>query len=237
MSKVQVLDRAVDILRTLADVDRPLRLSEVARAVELPTSTAHRILTALVENTLCEQEPDGDYRLGLALYGLGKRVEAGLDLRARSLPLLRELSEATNLTSFLWVRQGDHAVCLERLDGRDSFSMAAEAGSELPLHAGAAPRMLLALDSEEVIDDYVARRSPLRSFTAKTVTDPVALRRTLAESRARGWSISDEDVTIAAAALGAPVFGGEHRLLGAIAVGGLSRMCLAQSKSGLSKPW
>jgi DNA-binding IclR family transcriptional regulator len=134
---------------------------------------------------------------------------------------LKELSETTNLTSFLWVRQGDQAICLERIDGRDSFSMAAEAGSGLPLHTGAAPRMLLALDKEEVIDDYLARRSPLQSFTAKTVTDPEALRRELAETRARGWSISDEDVTNAAAALGAPVFGGEHRLLGAIAVGGL----------------
>ena len=130
-----------------------------------------------MENTLCEQDPDGDYRLGLALYGFGKRVEAGLDLRVRSLPLLKELSETTNLTSFLWVRQGDQAICLERIDGRDSFSMAAEAGSGLPLHTGAAPRMLLALDKEEVIDDYLARRSPLRSFTAKTVTDPEALRR------------------------------------------------------------
>jgi DNA-binding IclR family transcriptional regulator len=221
LSKVQVLDRAVGILRTLADVDHPLRLTEVARAAKLPSSTAHRILTALVENTLCEQDPDGDYRLGLALYGFGKRVEAGLDLRVRSLPLLKELSETTNLTSFLWVRQGDQAICLERIDGRDSFSMAAEAGSGLPLHTGAAPRMLLALDKEEVIDDYLARRSPLQSFTAKTVTDPEALRRELAETRARGWSISDEDVTNAAAALGAPVFGGEHRLLGAIAVGGL----------------
>ena len=97
--------------------------------------------------------------------------------------------------------------------------------------------MLLALDSEEVIDDYVARRSPLRSFTAKTVTDPVALRRTLAESRrAAGRSRTRT--------LRSPQPRSVRRYSAANTVcsarlpsEACPRMCLAQSKSGLSKPW
>jgi DNA-binding IclR family transcriptional regulator len=223
MSGVQVIDRAVQVLRVLADSQGPMQLRDIALGTGLSTTTVHRILGALVQNTLCEREPDGRYGLGLTLFELGARVQAGLDLRERSRPPLTQLADATDLTSFLCVRRDNRAICLERINGRNAFTLALEAGGSLPLHVGAAPRVLLAYDSEPEIRRHLQSNVPLQRFTARTLIDPDAVLEDLAESRARGWTLSDEDVTDAVSALGAPVFGfgDTERPVAAVSVAGL----------------
>jgi DNA-binding IclR family transcriptional regulator len=93
----------------------------------------------------------------------------------------------------------------------------------LPLHVGAAPRALLAYDSEAEIRRYLTNAGPLEQFTDKTLTEIDDVVADLRESRERGYVISDEDVTPGVAALGAPLFGhaGDGKPLAAISVAGL----------------
>ena len=235
MTAVQSIDRATAILRVLATASPSMRLTEVAAQAGLSLTTTHRLLASLVDNGLCERDPDGAYRLGLMLLELGKRVQAGLDLRERSRPWLERLADQTHLTSFLCVRSDDRAVCLERVAGRDAFTLALEAGGSLPLYVGGAPRVLLAYDSDEEIRAYLDARMPLQSFTANTPTDPASIVTDLADSRARGWVISDEDVTLAVAAIGAPVFAAvDHdRPVAAISVAGLRPHVLGSEEDGI----
>ena len=235
MTAVQSIDRATAILRVLATADPSMRLTEVAAEAGLSLTTTHRLLASLAENGLCERDSDGMYRLGLMLLELGTRVQAGLDLRERSRPWLERLADQTHLTSFLCVRRDDRAVCLERVAGRDAFTLALEAGGSLPLYVGGAPRVLLAYDSQEGIRAYLDARMPLPSLTANTATDPASIVADLADSRTRGWVISDEDVTLAVAAIGAPVFGAadQTRPVAAVSVGGLRPHVLGAERDSI----
>ena len=118
---------------------------------------------------------------------------------------MERLHELTEETVFLCVRRDDVAVFIECLPGKHVQALALGLGGSLPLHAGAAPRVLLAYEPKDVQADYL-RRVDLVSFTDRTPSTPSAVKRALSEVRAKGYAVSDEDVTIGIAALGAPIF-------------------------------
>lgn len=222
-SQIQVIDRAVGLIRALAEAEGPLRLSDLAGRTRLSPSTTRRILVSLCHHQLCEQDEDGSYRLGLALFELGSRVEADLDIRARSLPALRRLSESTHLTTFICVRRDDRAIAIERIDGRYAFSLALTVGGSLPLHVGAAPRALLAYLPEDEVRAMIRAGSPQR-FTERTLVKPEEIVADMREIRERGYAISNEDVTPGVGAIGMPVFGhlGDEHPIAAISVAGMA---------------
>ncbi|MFT4210952.1 MAG: helix-turn-helix domain-containing protein [Microbacterium sp.] len=73
--------------------------SEVARRLELPVSTANRVLQALAEAGYLVRRPAGRYRLGPAAVRLGERAAKTFDIRDISRPVLTELTRVTAETS------------------------------------------------------------------------------------------------------------------------------------------
>lgn len=234
-AQIQVLDRAVALLRILAAARRPLRLGAIAEQASLSPSTTRRILSSLCSNGLCAQGSDGYYRLGLLLFELGSRVEASFDIRERARPALVRLSELTHLTAFLCVRHEQRAVAIERIDGRYAFSLALTVGGTLPLHSGGAPRVFLAYDSEADVRSYVEDAGPLERFTPSTIVDIDTLLADLRSVRESGLVVSNEDVTPGVAALGAPVFGhvDAAKPVAAISVAGLVPHVLGEQKDSI----
>jgi len=220
--RIQVLDRAVALMRALAESGEPQRLRDLAERSQLSPSTTRRILASLCQHQLCEQTEDGTYRLGLALFELGRRVEADLDIRSRSLPALKRLSDTSHLTAFICVQRDEWAIAIERVDGRYAFSLALTVGGSLPLHAGAAPRALLAYLQEDEVLRLLAQHPPER-FTERTLVTEAEVLEDMRLTRERGYAISDEDVTPGVAAIGMPVFGhlGPDRPVAAISIAGL----------------
>jgi DNA-binding IclR family transcriptional regulator len=220
--RIQVVDRAVTLMRALSESDEPQRLRDLAEQASLSPSTTRRILASLCQHQFCEQTADGTYRLGLALFELGRRVEANLDIRTRSLPALKQLSEASHLTAFACVRRDDWAIAIERVDGRYAFSLALTVGGSLPLNAGAAPRALLAYVPEDEVRQLLTRNPPER-ITERTLVSEEEDLEDKRTTRGRGYVISDEDVTPGVAAIGMPVFGhlDPDRPAAAISIAGL----------------
>ena len=98
------------------------------------------------------------------------------DERQLALPVMERLHELTEETVFLCVRRDDVAVCIECLPGKHVQALALGLGGSLPLHAGAAPRVLLAYEPKDVQADYL-RRVDLVSFTDRTPSTPSAVKR------------------------------------------------------------
>ena len=195
--------------------------ADLAAALGEPLSSVYRLLQSLTTTGWVDRgSRRGAYRLGLSLMTIGGLVEDHLDIRDASLPSLRELVDATNLTSFLCVRRGPRAVCLERIEGYAVQSLAMLLGGSLPLYAGAAPRALLAFlpvaEQSAILNDtsQQLRDDPPRPGDKDIIAD-------IARIRAAGYSVSDGDVTPGIAALGAPVFNHRGEVQGALSLGGL----------------
>jgi DNA-binding IclR family transcriptional regulator len=195
--------------------------ADLAATLGEPLSSVYRLLQSLTSTGWVDRgSRRGAYRLGLTLMTIGGLVEDHLDIREASLPSLRELVDATGVTSFLCVRRGPRAVCLERIEGYAVQSLAMLLGGSLPLYAGAAPRALLAyLPAAE-------QRAILSDTSQQMGGDPPrpddeAILADIAGIRAVGYSVSDADVTPGIASLGAPVFNHRGEVQGALSVSGL----------------
>ena len=93
----------------------------------------------------------------------------------------------------LAVRDGHDVVYVESLRARGAVQVLSRLGGRWPLHATGTGQVLLAYASPDIQEEVVA--SPLRRFTANTITDLEQLRRTLAEVRRTGVAIAENQLT------------------------------------------
>jgi DNA-binding IclR family transcriptional regulator len=228
-NSVQVVAKAAAILDALAE-RRQASPSELAEHLGEPRSSIYRLLASLQQLDLIEPgNKRGTYRLGVKLLRLGSAVQDRLDIRSAALPVMERIHDETGETLFLCVRRGDDAVCVERLDGRRVTSLALRLGGALPLHAGAAPRVLLAFEPRSRWHEYLAR--PLESFNTKTPVGADELLPALEAIRRDRLSVSDEDVTPGIAALGAPVFDHHGDVVGALSISGVREAILGEESA------
>lgn len=203
-----------------------LAAAEIAALTGEPRSSVYRILGSLEKLEMVEPGGRrGSFRLGLGLLRLGNVVVERFDEREAALPALHELNQVTGETVFLCVRRRYEAVCIERLAGERVESLALRLGGALPLHAGAAPRTLLAFEPESVWEEYVAHGA-LDPLTPSTPSNAKDLFAALEKIRRDGVAVSDEDVTPGIAAVGAPIFDYKGAIRGAVSMSGTKPMIL-----------
>jgi DNA-binding IclR family transcriptional regulator len=206
-----------------------LSSSAIADEMGEPRSSIYRLLASL--DNLGWVEPGsrrGTYRLGLKFIGLGSAVAHRLDVRRLALPVMEHLHTLTGETVFLCVRREWRAVCIERIDGARVQSLALRIGESLPLHAGAAPRTLLAFESEELWEQYI-ESDDLEVYTDSTPHQPATLVRKLESIRNDGVAVSDGDVTVGIAAVGAPIFDHRGQIAAALSISGLREVLLGDT--------
>jgi len=223
---VAVLNKAMALLDRIAEEGEvtPARLAELTGE---PRSTVYRLLASLQKLELVEPgRRRGTYILGLKLFRLGRTVVSRFDEREAALPVMQRIHDEFGETTFLCVRRGYDAVCIERIDGTRVNLLALSLGGSLPLHAGAAARALLAFEPPAFWDEYL-EHGPLEALTAKTPATRKALLAELRATRERGYSISDEDVTPGIAAVGAPILDHSGAVRAALSFGGMRDVVFA----------
>jgi DNA-binding IclR family transcriptional regulator len=217
---VAVLGKAMALVDRIAEEGEatPARLAELTGE---PRSTVYRLLASLQKLELVEPGPRrGTFVLGLKLFRLGRTVVSRFDERQAALPVMERIHDELGETTFLCVRRGYNAVCIERIDGTRVTLLALSLGGSLPLHAGGVSRALLAFEPEEFWEEYLEHHR-LEALTAHTPATREALLEELRATRERGYSISDQDVTPGIAAIGAPILDHTGGLRAALSVGGM----------------
>lgn len=102
--KVQSLDRTFSILEILARAPNGLSLVEIAAAVDLPKSTAFRLLAVLIQHEYVRKTDDALYKLGPGFIELASHYLNSLELKTESAPFMREL--AANLGTIVFCPPG-----------------------------------------------------------------------------------------------------------------------------------
>lgn len=210
-----MLDRGLALLAAF-DETRPTRtLSELARATGQPVSTTHRLLGTLVAHGLLERDA-GSYRIGLRLWEIGSLAPRSRELRERALPYLEDLSQVSRENVQLAVREGGELVFVERLAGSGAVGVLTRVGGRFALTSTGLGLVLLAHAPAGVVDEVLA--APVEALTPYTVTDPARLRAMLADTRARGYAVSDRQVTDDALSVAAPVHDPAGRVVAAVSL-------------------
>jgi DNA-binding IclR family transcriptional regulator len=219
------------VLETVAEL-QPVGVSAVARAAEVPKSTAQRCLITLREAGWLTS-PAAD-RTRWVLTGkaltIGLRGSAEPDLRAAALPVMHRLRQETretvHLSSFEDVpapRPGDgvlpshHAlVIVERLDSVEAVRTWVSLGTRVPLHASGSGRAVLAALPAAEVDRLLA--GPLERYSERTLCDRDALEADLRAVRARGYATVDGGWRQGVGAVAAVLRGARGEPVGALAI-------------------
>ncbi len=222
-NSVQSLNRALDLLETFTKIGPEIGLTTIAEYLGLNKATAYRLLSTLESRGYIERSPyDRRYRLGVRVFELGAYYQNQVNVRRMALPFLSTLVEETQEAAFLCVREGDEALCVERMEAEHEVKIfALRVGGRLPLHTGAAPRVLMAGFQRNEIEEY-AKRTGLPAFTAKTIVKVEDLIIDVEQTSQQGYAVSMEDVTPGIAAIGAPVRDYTGKIIASISVSGLA---------------
>jgi DNA-binding IclR family transcriptional regulator len=193
----------MEILSCFDPKHSALTLTEISELTKLPMSTCHRIIGTLEEGGFLSKGSDRKYRVGTKLWTIAQHAPLSERLRESALPTLARLYEETGENVTLAVLDRGQALYVDRLVGARSVPTISRAGGHLPLHTTGVGKVLLAYQPQKAIEQYISR--PLPKPTPQSITNPEALLADLAEVRARGYSITREEMTKGSGSIAVPI--------------------------------
>ncbi len=219
-NKVQSLDRALEMLKLLGS-EPEMRVTDLARRLEVHKSTAFRLLWTLQEHGLVEQNPTTErYRLGYGLVRLAGSVVAEFDLARASRPVLEELAVRTSETVNLAILQGDQVVNIDQIAAPHLVVNVNWVGKQTPLHCTSNGKVFLAFLPDA--DRARLLSPPLARFTPRTITDLKTLEKQLRRAVLEGYAFTLEELELGLNAVAAPVRGTDGLVRAAVSVAGPS---------------
>jgi DNA-binding IclR family transcriptional regulator len=203
----QVVGRVAAVLRAVsASMPGGLGTAAVADATGLARPTAHRILTSLAADGFLDRDPAGArWYLGPELYLMGAIAAERYDITDLARDSLRALAAETGESAFLSARRGDESVCLLREEGSFPIrSFVLYEGIRFPLGVASAGLAMLAFLPEEQAERYLATNDLVPRFGE--AHSAAAVRRRIAETRARGYAVNPGLIVEGSWGMGAAVF-------------------------------
>lgn len=200
---VQSLERGLSVIRAFDAEHASLTLSDVARSTGLTRAAARRFLHTLVD--LGYVSTDGRlFALRPKVLELGYAYLSGLELPEIALPHMEKLVATVHESSSVSVLDGDEVVYVARVPTKRIMTVSITVGTRFPAYATAMGRVLLAGQSGEWLDGYLAsvRLLPL---TRNTIVDVEVLREELRVIRERGWSLVDQELEEGLRSIAVPV--------------------------------
>jgi DNA-binding IclR family transcriptional regulator len=225
---VKSAQRVVDIFEAVASSPEGLGISDLARRLSIPKSSAWNLVQTLLERRYLEQVPAGRFVLGSRLFDVGVCARADTRLQSMARPLMEALVERTGETAFLGILTPNFEVLqLDKVVSPHVIRYDADLGQPRPAHCTAIGKALLAhLPAAQLA--YYLRTKKRERFTKRTITDRKALLAELAEVRRSGIAVNIEERVPGASAIGAPIYAPSGRAIAGIIVAGPTARIVAR---------
>ena len=221
MSRVQAIERAFAVLGALTE--GPVGVTEVAERVDLPKSTAARMLATLAHEGAVEQVPGGTrYRLGPRIETLATGLATTRSLVAVARPHLAELAAALGEAAGLSIPDGREVHYVDQVDSPTPNPVGIRdwTGSRVPMHAVSSGLVFLAHRPAAALDRYLAE--PLATMTERTVTDPAAVRDRLRPVALVGYAWVHDEFAMGISSVAAGIADASGEVVAAVHVHGPS---------------
>ena len=213
---VEALARGLDVIRCFTNERPAMSLSQVATATDLARPTARRLLLTLQELGYVSSN-NGFYTLAPRVLELGMAFVSSLGLWDIAKPHLELLVTKTGESSSMTQLDGSDIVYVARVAVRKIITLRVEIGTRFPALQTSQGKVLLAALSDDEVQEVLAQpsRSDLPPFPPR---DPDHVAKELAQVRARGWALADEELAPGIRSVAVPVRDGTGRVRAAMNV-------------------
>jgi len=201
--RVQSVDRAMDLLKAVADSESPVSVTELAHRCGLNRATAWRLLGTLeAQDMVVRDLRDGSFALGPAIATMSSKLRTSLVEAAQ--PMLERVSLETGEVACLGiVHHGRVHYAAEVLP--PTLREQSWVDQPVELHASSMGKAVLAYLDDDRVQELIGDH-PVR-FTPTTITDPVVMREELTRVRARGYAVCRGELEEGLWGVAAPLVG------------------------------
>lgn len=213
--------KALDILLTFSPSEPRLTLTAISQRLNMPKSTVHHLISTLVHYGFIEKLDDDSYGVGKSVIGLTQSAVVNVELRDRAAPLMRELADVCDETTYLTVLDGKQVLYIYAIESPQRLQARTAVGDYAPLYCTAVGKAILAFlppdDVYSMYADCLDELIPVTPYTLVTLDD---LRDDLDAARRRGCSIDNQEHELDTYCLGAPIFNANRAVIGACSISG-----------------
>lgn len=214
---MSTVEKALSLLDLFAGNTPELGLSDVARASGFDKATTRRLLLALSNRELVEQDPaTRRYRLGPGLLRLARIREAQHPFHQLAAPLMRALSQETGETAHLSEFKGGRLMTIHVAESMRANRVGVDVGQILPLHATASGIAFLSRTRPGMVRACLAEK--LEARTPHTLIETARVMELVRRAADQGYSTNDQGYEEGVFSVGAPVLGPDGDAIGALAV-------------------
>ena len=210
---MQSIDRAMNIAKVLVTQENGLSISELVKECELPLSTLHRLLKAMIKQGMVQQDKrTKSYSLGTIWLEYGLQVYDTMDYVSLIRPELERLMRDVDESVYLSKPLGMEALIIERIDSENnSIRIYDQLGLRIPMHIGAANKAMLAYmptaQSNEILNALL---------TKEKIPEMIA---TLKKIKKQGYATSHGERTEGTSSVAVAIINRFEEVVGAISIG------------------
>jgi IclR family transcriptional regulator, KDG regulon repressor len=217
---VQSLGRAFSILEEVARHREGIGLAELSKLVGLHNSTTFHLAKTMVSLGYLRQERDSKrYRVGRPLFALASSALDEIEMVNLATPILEDLSRESGESGHFAVRMGDSVIVIARTSGAGAFQLTDRVGVVRPAHCTALGKIILASLRPDQLKRFL-ERVELKPTTKKSVTEPSALLREIAEIRRSAIAFDDGEFNPEVRCVAVPVYNFTGEVVGALGISG-----------------
>jgi IclR family acetate operon transcriptional repressor len=194
------------MLDLLAEHDDGLSLVQISRLVQLPRSTAHRLLSTMCDLGYAQFDARTSlWSIGRQAFAVGSAFARVRDygrlgrLAMRSVVL--DVNEIVNIA----VPRESTVHFLAQIEAPGARPTVARPGLELPMHTTAAGKAVMAYWPSEQVDQFLRSRQLMRT-TSRSITESNYLVAQLEQINRLGYSVDDEENATGIRCIAAPAF-------------------------------
>jgi len=208
------LDKGLDILELLANMDQGLTQRQIAESLDRSASEIFRMLTRLEQRGyLTRTKHDDLYRISAKLFVLAHRHPPTRRLHDVAMPILRELAEAVGQSCHLGVAQRGELITLMEAEAPGSMGFVIRPGTRAPLSETGSGTVLLAFQDEPTRLRWLEPSSkPLSRPKRRALIQHLDL------VRGRGYEQRPSQVIEGMTDISAPVFDHSRHAIAAVTV-------------------
>ncbi|MCO7127130.1 IclR family transcriptional regulator [Sporolactobacillus shoreicorticis] len=205
---IEWMDRFVKLMDQISDCPAAgIGIAELSRQTLISKGTLHRMLQSMMGYQLVVQDPESKkYMLGPKAMAWGSTFLQNRDPVGLLAQYCKQVGEETGLYAFICRFQSDEIFCTHTHQPSSiGNSFFVHVGQRMPVHAAAAAQIILAFQSDEVIDRLL-NKEKLDALTPFTLTDTHDLRRKIHEARRVRVAYCEQELELGTAALSVPIF-------------------------------
>ena len=197
-------------------------LDDICEKLELPKTSAYDIVTTLAEMGMVnvDRGQRQRYTIGLTAYRIGINYTNNLDFISVIEPELRAFAKEVGKTVFFGVRSDHDVVYICKAEPENPIITTATVGTKNPMYCTSLGKAILAFSDEETVRQVI-NRIKFRQKTDRTIMDRASLLAELDRVRQNGYAFDAREMEEHMECVGAPVFGPDGSVAGAISVSSL----------------